>query len=172
MPLTLHVGYSQKLGLPDYGSLGASCQVEIELDGSLLVHDLEGFHHRVQEAFTACRQAVQDELARHETPGALPLRTPAEPLPEAAPPRSPSPTNGSHGPGYRATDKQFDYVRRLASQIPGLGVRRVEQLATKMLGKPLAELTSLDASALIDQLKAIKAGDVDIEHVLGNGAAS
>jgi len=62
----LNVGLSKKIGQPDYGSLGASCHVEVELDGALLRDDLETFHTHVKNAFLACRQAVQDELARHQ----------------------------------------------------------------------------------------------------------
>lgn len=177
MPLKLNVGLTKKIGLPDYGSVGASCHVEVELEGTLLQSDLDGFHDRVRAAFTACRQAVQDELTRHQCQdGAQPLRT-MQPAQESAQPLRTQASNGSNGSNgngvsHRATEKQFDYLRRLASQIPGLGIRRVEQLAAKMLGKPLAELTSFDASALIDQLKAIKAGEIDVDQVLGSGAAT
>jgi hypothetical protein len=54
------------VGLPDYGSAGASCNLEVELDTSLF-HDLEGLHQVVRRAYAACNQAVQDELARVAT---------------------------------------------------------------------------------------------------------
>ncbi len=50
MPLTLNVGVSKKLGLPDYGSIGATCNVAVELDQSLIFGDLDGFHQRVRQA--------------------------------------------------------------------------------------------------------------------------
>ena len=63
MPMTVKVGLAKKVGQPDFGSLGASCDIELELDGSLLFHDLDGLQQKVQAAYTACRQAVNDELA-------------------------------------------------------------------------------------------------------------
>src|SRR5437762_11763349 len=66
MPLKLNVGVSRKIGLPRYGSVGASCAVEVELDQGLLFHDVETLHEKVQEAFAACRQAVAEELDRQE----------------------------------------------------------------------------------------------------------
>ena len=63
MPLKLNVGVSRKLGLPEFSSAGASCNIEVELDSNLL-HDLEAFHAEARNAFIAAQQAVHDELAR------------------------------------------------------------------------------------------------------------
>ena len=40
MALKLNVGLAKKVGMPDYGSVCASCYVESELDGSLLTTEL------------------------------------------------------------------------------------------------------------------------------------
>ncbi len=159
MPLRLNVGITKKIGQPDYGSLGASCFVEVELDQSLIFDDVEGFQERVKHAYVACRQAVSEELGgqRHS---------------EGAP--GSNGTAGSLAGGHlngkpnshRASQKQLDYARQLAAQIRGLGVRRLETLAGQMFNTPLADLSSLDASGLIDALKQIKAGKLDPGTVL------
>lgn len=172
MPMKLNVGVSKKQGLPDYGSVGASCAVEMEVDASLLEHDLTGFQRKVQDAFTACRQAVNDELARHEAPADSNNSQPTD-QPESRP-QPASRSNGNHANGngsngHRASQKQQNYIGQLAGQISGLGSRRLESLAQKMFGKPLADLTSLNASSLIDMLKAVQGGQIKLEDAL-NGA--
>ena len=123
MPLKLNVGLSKKLGLPDYGSLGASCHVEVELDAALLQHDLEAFHRHVKNAFTACRQAVGDELARHQSAKAEDsTQSPTVPdTPAPAATNGNGHRNGTNGGG--ASQKQLNYANQLAGQINGLGVR-------------------------------------------------
>ena len=64
MALKLSIGFQKKVGLADYGSLGANCHVEFEIDPTLLHDNLDGFHQKARHAFTACQQAVNDQLAR------------------------------------------------------------------------------------------------------------
>jgi len=178
MPMTLNVGLSKKIGLPDYGSLGATCNVTVELDASLLRDDLETFHAHVRKAYTACRQAVQDELSQHQAGEVVPEpgQRPGASAGRTGPQNNNNGNNnagpaGSNGNGsHTASQKQLDYINQLARQIRGLGVRRVETLAQTMFRKPLAGLSSLDASGLIDTLKAVKAGDVDLNDVLEDAA--
>jgi len=81
MAVKLSVGLQKKVGLPNYGSLGASCSVEFEIDRGLLDHDPPGFQEKVRKAFAACQQSIQDQLASQQ----------ANPTP-----------NGHHGPGHPA----------------------------------------------------------------------
>jgi hypothetical protein len=167
MALTLNVAISKKHGLPDYGSVGATCGLNVEVDGSLLEHDLDSLQRQIQNAYVACTQAVNDELARQQGNG------------------TPAPTSNGHarsngnghaatatnGNGHRASEKQLGYARQLAGQIRGLGVRRCETICQTMFGKPLADLATVDASGLIDTLKEIKAGSISVDDAL-SGAAS
>ena len=179
MPLKLNIGLSKKLGLPDYGSLGATCHVELELDGHLLQGDLDGFHRHVRNAYAACRQAVNEELARSQSNGsadntAPPVQSvPAQQQPAGANghtgnghAKNGDATNGHKSNNHRASQKQLEYAGQLAVQITGLGLRRLEVFAQNMFGIPLAGMSNLQASSLIDTLKEIKAGNLDLEEAL------
>lgn len=183
MPLTLNVGISKKLGLPDYGSVGATCYVTVELDGALLSQDVDGFHRHVQNAYVACAQAVNDELARHKPSDggggnghanrvSGTGNTDGNGQNGGSRAATGANGNGAGTTGHRASEKQVNYVNQLARSIRGLGVRRLETLTAKMFGKPLADLTSFDASSLIDTLKAIKEGRVSLDAALSNGAST
>jgi hypothetical protein len=160
MPLTLCVGLSRKVGQPDYGSLGASCEVQVEVDPSLLRQDPDGLQRQVQQAYDACRRAVQEELARHASPGtnghangqaANGRATNGGAANETASGNGRS--NGSRG-GRQATAAQVRAVHGLAARdrldLPAelrrrFGVDRPE------------DLSLADASRLIDELKGTAA---------------
>jgi hypothetical protein len=150
MSLRLNVGVSKKLGLPAYSSIGASCNLEVELETGLL-RDLAGFHDQVRDAFVAVQQAVNDELARLQAQAEIGENRPnitanghanGKPAPKAevARPR----------PGHPATPGQVRAIIAIArknhADLDGLlcdqGVTRPE------------ELSIAEASKLIDQLKA------------------
>jgi hypothetical protein len=156
MPLRLNVGVSRKLGLPEYSSAGASCNLEIELPEGLLQTDLDEFQHRVRDAYVAAHQAVNDELARLQAqvgagPGPTDRvidRAGRDSVRDNDRP-SPRPGAGRAGPSRPATPSQVKAIlsiaRKQRADLDGLlcelGVTRPEELS-------LAE-----ASRLIDQLK-------------------
>lgn len=176
MPLTVNVGYSQKLGRPEFGSVGASCHVECELDGRLAVDDPEQFQSRVRELYAACTRAVQEQLSPHQIGSGDAssgqrngTRKSSKEIRSTGPEKSKSVSNGSSN--HEASGRQIEYLNQLARQIEGLGARRLEPLAQRTCGKPLADLSSFDASSLIDTLKAIKAGKLDVDGALEETAS-
>jgi hypothetical protein len=158
--MKVNVGLSKKVGLPDYGSLGASCHVELELDGGLLQNDLEAFQRHVKNAFVACRQAVHDQLAR-ENP-VSDSRTGTQPN------GHPSPGRVSMGAGNgHETRSHSRRSFRPATQSQARAIRTIanrQQLdLAQLLGQKFGvsrpeELSLSDASSLIDELKAPAAG--------------
>lgn len=205
MPLKVNVGISKKIGLPQYSSVGAACHLEVELASELLSSDLATFQRHVRNAYIACRQAVEDELAHHRaatqhgtadrsgesvavaqhharatanyngdgTSFARVRRENTDRSEGAGPANAAgSQSNSAADAAVKlASQKQHGYIRRLASQIPGLRIRRLNAVALSMFGKPVAQLSSFDASSLIDALKAAKAGEIDVDVALEKAAA-
>ena len=109
MPMKLNVGVSRKVGLPNYGSVGASCNLELELDATLLERDLNAFHTQIRGAYMAAHQAVHDELARLQAAGTLaPTKPPARKA-----------VNGSGaGNGYAGRNGEAVLAGRMAAEAP------------------------------------------------------
>jgi hypothetical protein len=163
MSMKLNVGVSRKVGLPNYGSVGATCNVEVELDGSLLKGDLEAFHAQVRQAYGAAGQAVQDELARLQAAG---TQAPTKPPARDA-------VNGSgQGDGHARGNGEAVLAGRTGAEAPRSGkaatasqVKAIRSIARQKgtdlvailgdqydVGTP-EDLTLRQASALIDWLK-------------------
>ena len=167
MTVTINVGYSEKLGQPDFGSIGASCHIECELDGRLVLESPDEFQAKVRELYTACSNAAKEELARHQAGNEVSPRNGSRKSSNgvtSATAGNPSSNGGSSH--HRASKRQMDFLEQLARQIPQVGVRRLEPLAQRICGKPVAELSSFDASSLIDTLKAIKEGKLGADAAL------
>jgi hypothetical protein len=155
MPLKLNVGRAKKIGQPEYGSLSASCHVELELDQSLLHSDLDGFHRQVSKAFVACCQAVNRELARQQQSTAASNANGHSQL------RDTAGTNGrrhNRDRSRRATSSQVRAIETIAKRqrvnLPALLSDRYE------ISSP-EELSIVEASRLIDELKELAEGDGD-----------
>src|SRR5690242_19943280 len=64
MPLKLNIGLSQKIGDTNFGSRGASVNVEIEVE-STLANDPGKLQERIRQVFNLVRTAVSEELNGH-----------------------------------------------------------------------------------------------------------
>jgi Tfp pilus assembly protein PilW len=160
------VGICRKIGQPDYGSIGATCHVEFDLVQELIQDDPESFHQHVRDAFAACSDAVHEELARQR--GSSATETPASPKPASNGNGAPHRNGQQHAipAAGRASDKQLVYLRQLARLVPAVGLRRLDELAQNVCGKTTVVLSTAEASRLIDSLKAVKAGELDLQEIL------
>jgi hypothetical protein len=74
MPLKVNVGLSRKIGESNYGSRGASVNVELELDSSLIGEPAK-FQERIRQVYGLVRTSLNDELngatnGQHSAPAA------------------------------------------------------------------------------------------------------
>jgi hypothetical protein len=152
MPLKLNVGVSRKVGLPAYGSVGASCNLELELDATLLDRDLDGFHAQLRGAYVAAHQAVHDELARLQTPVDPPRDGFHQSHGNVPEPRAPGDRSRAR---KSATPNQVKAILAIARRQHA----DLEELLRQEhdLARP-EQLSLRQASALIDRLKEMGEG--------------
>jgi len=165
------VGICKKIGQPDYGSLGATCHVEFDLDQALIAHDLESFRQQISDAFAACSEAVHEELARQR--GSSATEKPAASKPASNGNGAPHRNGQQHTTPVAApaSEKQLIYLRQLARLVPAVGLRRLDEVAQSVCGKTTVVLSTAEASRLIDSLKAVKAGEIDLQQILPGAPA-
>ena len=153
MPLKLNVGLSKKIGLPDYGSLGASANFELELDAGI-IGDPDRLRQQVRHLFALAKSSIDEELSGQQPAqynrngngnGNGHLHT-GEPY-----------TNGGNGHvphrpanGRAATNSQVRAIRAITGrQRLDLG----QLLGSRFNLQRPEDLSLADASLLIDELK-------------------
>jgi len=142
--LKLHVSSSKKIGQPDYGSLGASVGLELELD-TALASDPDALNGRVRKLFDLARQAVEHELQGQQRNG---------PGSSARDNR----TSGGNGdrPIRYATASQVRAIRAICGRLKLDADREANQ---RFNVDDLDELTLAQASTMIDDLKSLTTAD-------------
>jgi len=148
--IRINVGLSKKIGQPDYGSLGASCHVEMEVENG----DREGFQNAVRKAYAACREAVEKQLAMNgsaESRQRVGLQHVAEPVNRIV--NRVQSTAKQRGPRL-ATPAQLRAIYAITNRN---GVELAGLLGQFKVSRP-DDLSVRHASRLIDQLKN-KKGD-------------
>ena len=166
MPLRLNIGLSKKIGLPDYGSLGASVNLELELDSGA-IGDPDRLHQQIRHLFGLAEKSVEEKLSgrqpnsqaghgqgrdtQHNGSGNGHSRF------------SPGSGNGQNGQtsrrashGRAATASQVRAIQAITSR---QGVDLGQLLSNRYRIQNPEDLTLADASALIDELKTQPAAE-------------
>jgi len=134
--IKLNAGFSRKVGEPNYGSRGASVNLELELESGL-VSDPEALLGRIRKLFDLARRSVEQELSAEAS--------------------APTPENGrpARGGTRSATGAQTAAIRAICQRLG----REPDQAARERFGvSRVADLTLAQASSLIDELKAAANG--------------
>ena len=146
--IKLNAGFSRKVGEPNYGSRGASVNVELEVESSL-IGDPDGLMARIRKLFDIARQSVDAELA-NGSPDVDRGTANREGN------RHDNRSNGGRGGNGQqntryATSSQVRAIKAICNR---QGVDPVRLASERFRVDDLEELTLREASSLIDELKA------------------
>lgn len=159
MPLKANIGLSKKVGLPDYGSLGASCNLELELDASL-VSDPAAFSEKIQRLYALAHQSIVDQLAHQAGPSSNGNGNGNGHA---------KPSNGRNGNGHSgsngngrasvnddnalASNRQVKFLLDLARQQHKMNMTETAEFCREAVGvNDVYQLTKAQASTIIDRL--------------------
>jgi hypothetical protein len=164
------------VGEANFGSRGASVSLQIEVESGL-IREPGQLQAKIDYLHELAMKSVDAQLERSNQTTPAMNTAPTNNGNGIPSDNGHTNDNGRHGTvcnngSHRASDKQMNFIKQLARGIRGLGVRRLETLSNKMFGKPLADLSSLNASSLIDTLKAIKDGQISLNDALSEPAAA
>jgi hypothetical protein len=144
MAVTVNVGFSRKVGEPNYGSRGASVQLELELDRSA-IEDGERFQCEIEGIFERVRDAVDRELQRNPSPSSE-AQADLDERSDAV-----KSQNGRTRAPRPSTPNQLRAIQAIALH---QGVDLSQLLAAEFNAKSAEEPTIVEASLLIDRLKS------------------
>jgi hypothetical protein len=137
--LKLNASFSKKVPIEgqQFSSQSFHASVEIELSDALKPEEIKT---RIHDTFNLVRQSVEQELngkTRTETA-----------------PQTPAAQNGNSE--RKATNKQIKFITDLAGQ-KGIAISQLNADIKKQFGGGLYDLTSKQASTMVDDLKRRKA---------------
>jgi hypothetical protein len=150
--IKLNCGFSRKVGEANYGSRGASVNLELEL-ATDAASDANSLNDKIRRLFALAKKAVDDELNGQSAP--------AEASARGAVLAQGADGNGGNGDGQpgngsstAATNKQVKLIMDLA-RTRKMNLSVVERLCQETCGvSDVYGLTKSQASAVIDRLKA------------------
>ncbi len=116
------------------------------------------------------RQSVQDELERQIGSDRIGQPDRSSPTIRIAHDRVSQNGGGGRRTGRQATEKQLRFVHRLAASISELDDHTLATLCERMFNAQLDNLSSVDASGLIDTLRAISEGKLTLDRLLNRGS--
>jgi len=165
MPLKLNVSISRKVGEANYGSRGASVNLELELD-SAIVGEPDRLQARIRELFGLAKASVDEELrcappspnvpSQHATGQAADNSRQQHANGRSAATRSASGAHRSNGNGRPSNNPPpatASQVRALHAIANRQGLNLEAMLRDRFdVGRPDA-LTIAEASEMIDELK-------------------
>ena len=154
--IKLNCGFSRKVGEANYGSRGASVNLELEL-ATDAASDANGLNDKIRRLFALAKKAVDDEL--NQQPAAGNDQSTDVPSKPAGNGGGNGHGTGRPGPasatgGDAATNKQVKLIMDLA-RTRKMNLSVVERLCQESCGvSDVYGLTKSQASAVIDRLKA------------------
>jgi hypothetical protein len=147
MPLKLNVGASKKVGEANYGSRGASVNVELELDSNL-ISDPAKMKEKIRQLFVLVRTSLAEELNAGNGHAAQPPS--AQPAPQPVPPRQEANGAQQRNVPRPASPAQIKAIYAMARRV---GVDLGALLLTRFQVRRPDDLTLRQASSVIDELK-------------------
>ena len=158
MPTKINVGLSHKIGQPNFGSLGASCHIDLEIDPQTASRGPEAIQRQIMSAFTICKQSIDAALTKSDQPitlaaayGFHPVEQPSAPRRETHQP--PSSERSAATPPRQSRPATAAQIKALHTIANRAGLTLASELQQHCGVNNPQQLTIQQASQMIDHLK-------------------